>query len=76
VAHGKLQTILNYDTCLKLTKNADFILLRFADMLGYLKDREIPVEQANRLDRSNSVGKTETPVRVTDGLNRKPNTSS
>lgn len=36
----------NYDTVLKLTKNADFILLHFTDLLGYLKGRTIPSEQA------------------------------
>ena len=36
----------NYYTSLKLTKNADFILLHFTDLLGYLKGRTIPAEQA------------------------------
>jgi len=36
----------NFDTCLKLVKNADYILLHFTDLLGYLKGRTIPAEQA------------------------------
>jgi glutamine synthetase len=35
----------NFDTCLKLVKNADYILLHFTDLLGYLKGRTIPAEQ-------------------------------
>jgi glutamine synthetase len=36
----------NFGTQLKLMENADFILLHFTDMLGCLKGRTIPVEQA------------------------------
>jgi len=39
-------TIKNFDTCLKLLKNADYILLHFTDMLGFFKGRTIPVEEA------------------------------
>jgi glutamine synthetase len=45
MTYGKPQTILNYDTYLKLTKNADFVLLQFTDILGYLKGRTIPAEE-------------------------------
>lgn len=36
----------NFETYFKLMKNADFVLLHFTDMLGYLKGRTIPAEQA------------------------------
>jgi glutamine synthetase len=36
----------NFDTYMKLMKNADYILLHFTDVLGYLKGRTIPVEEA------------------------------
>jgi glutamine synthetase len=65
MAHGKLEAIPNYDTFLKLTKNADFILLHFTDMLGYLKGRTIPAEQAKNaltegvtFDGSSMIGGT------------------
>jgi glutamine synthetase len=37
---------LNLDTYLKLIKNADYVLLHFTDMLGLLKGRTIPAEEA------------------------------
>jgi len=46
MVYNKLKTIQNLDTCLKLIKNADFILLHFTDMLGFLKGRTIPAEEA------------------------------
>jgi len=46
MTYAKSQTIQNYDTYLKLMKNADYILLHFTDMLGYLKGRTIPAEQS------------------------------
>ena len=46
-----MQTNHNLDTCLKLVKNADYVLLHFTDLLGSLKGRTIPVEEAkNALD--------------------------
>jgi len=36
----------NFDTNLKLMRNADYILLHFTDMLGFLKGRTIPAEEA------------------------------
>jgi glutamine synthetase len=45
VEFAKLQEIQNLETCLKLTKNADFVLLHFTDVLGYLKGRTIPAEE-------------------------------
>lgn len=43
---NRTKPIQNYDTCLKLIKNADYILLHFTDMLGFLKGRTIPAEEA------------------------------
>jgi len=39
------QAIKSFDTCLKLAKNADYVLLHFTDILGFLKGRTIPVEE-------------------------------
>jgi len=65
MAHVKPQANPNYDTYIKLTKNADFILLHFTDMLGYLKGRTIPAEQAKNaltegvtFDGSSMIGGT------------------
>ncbi len=44
-----LKTNQNLDTCLKLIKNADYILLHFTDMLGSLKGRTIPAEEAENV---------------------------
>ena len=41
-----LQTTQNLDTCLKLVRNADYVLLHFTDVLGCLKGRTIPAEEA------------------------------
>jgi glutamine synthetase len=46
MVHAKSQTSRNFDTYLKLVKNADYILLHFTDMLGYLKGRTIPADEA------------------------------
>jgi len=46
MADNRPKTIQNYDTYLKLIKNADYILLHFTDMLGFLKGRTIPAEEA------------------------------
>jgi glutamine synthetase len=47
----------NLDTCLKLVKNADYVLLHFTDLLGYLKGRTMPVEEAkNALDEGVCFG--------------------
>jgi glutamine synthetase len=63
VAHGRSQTIDNYDTYFKLMRNADYILLHFTDMLGYLKGRTIPAGQSKNaltegvtFDGSSTVG--------------------
>jgi glutamine synthetase len=46
-----MQTNHYLDTYLKLVKNADYVLLHFTDLLGSLKGRTIPVEEAkNALD--------------------------
>jgi glutamine synthetase len=39
------QTRQNFDTYLKIIKNADYVLLHFTDALGFLKGRTIPVEE-------------------------------
>jgi glutamine synthetase len=44
--HDRLQAIQNYETCLKLTKSADYILLQFTDLSGLLKGRTIPSAEA------------------------------
>ncbi len=49
MAGGRLQTFENFDTYLKLMKNADYILLHFTDMLGYLKGRTVPAAQAKNV---------------------------
>jgi glutamine synthetase len=46
VVYERPQAIRNFDTCLKLMKNADYVLLHFTDMLGFFKGRTIPVEEA------------------------------
>jgi glutamine synthetase len=46
VIHDRLQAIQNLQTCKKLLKNADYILLQFTDLLGQLKGRTIPAEEA------------------------------
>ncbi len=40
--------IPNVDTYVNLTKNAQYVLLHFTDILGYLKGRTIPSEQTER----------------------------
>lgn len=47
MTHARPSLNQNYDTYLKLTENADFILLHFTDMLGYFKGRTIPAEQSH-----------------------------
>jgi len=44
--YDRSQATHNFDTCLKLMNNADYILLHFTDMLGLLKGRTIPTEEA------------------------------
>ena len=44
--HAELKENQNFDMCLRLVKNADYVLLHFTDMLGYFKGRTIPAEQA------------------------------
>jgi glutamine synthetase len=41
-----MRTNQNLETCLKLMKNADYILLHFTDLGGFLKGRTIPAEEA------------------------------
>jgi glutamine synthetase len=48
MAHAKLQTIQNFEAYSKLMKNADYILLHFTDLLGYLKGRTIPAAQVEK----------------------------
>ena len=44
MVHRSQQEIKNFAS-LKLVKNADYVLLHFTDMLGFLKGRTIPVEE-------------------------------
>lgn len=44
--HNKSKAIESLDMCLKLMKNADYALLHFTDMLGFLKGRTITAEEA------------------------------
>jgi len=37
------------DTCMKLMNHADYILLHFTDILGFLKGRTIPAEEAKKV---------------------------
>jgi glutamine synthetase len=46
VIRDRLQAIQNFETCGKLTKNADYVLLQFTDLVGMLKGRTIPSEEA------------------------------
>lgn len=46
MAYRKFGTRQNSGIYLKLLKNADYILLHFTDLLGFLKGRTIPVEEA------------------------------
>ena len=62
---NRLQTHPSFDAQLKLVKNADYVLLHFTDILGCLKGRTIPAEQAENaiaegvpFDGSSMVGGT------------------
>lgn len=44
--NSRSQVTQNFDTCLRLMKNADYVLLHFTDMFGFLKGRTIPTEEA------------------------------
>jgi len=46
MVYDRSQTTRNFDTCLKLMKNADYVLLHFTDILGSLKGRTISAEEA------------------------------
>jgi glutamine synthetase len=41
----RLQAIQNFETCMKLTRNADYVLLQFTDLFGLLRGRTIPTEE-------------------------------
>ncbi len=45
----KKTTLAYLDTYLKLMKNADYIILHFTDLIGYLKGRTIPSEEAEKV---------------------------
>lgn len=53
--HATGQPSYDVNTCLKLLKNADYVLLHFTDLLGSLKGRTIPSEEA-RDALENGVG--------------------
>jgi len=44
--YDRSQAAHNFDTCLKLMNNADYILLHITDILGLLKGRTIPTQEA------------------------------
>ena len=46
--YAKHHTDHDLETCLRLTKNADYILLHFTDALGYLKGRVIAAEEVGK----------------------------
>ena len=46
MVYDRSQTTRDFDTCLKLMKNADYALLHFTDILGSLKGRTISAEEA------------------------------
>ena len=46
MVYDRSQTTRDFDTCLKLMKNADYVLLHFTDILGSLKGRTISAEEA------------------------------
>ena len=46
MVYDRSKATQNFDTCLKLMNHADYILLHFTDMLGFLKGRTIPAEEA------------------------------
>jgi glutamine synthetase len=65
MVYAKTQAIQNFDMYLKLMRNADYVLLHFTDMLGYLKGRTIPAEEAKNaltdgvtFDGSSMIGGT------------------
>jgi glutamine synthetase len=43
--HDRLQAIQNLQTCLKISKNADYVLLQFTDIQGILRGRTVPADQ-------------------------------
>ncbi len=44
--YDRLHAIQDFDTCLKLMRNADYVLLHLTDMLGFLRGRTIPAREA------------------------------
>jgi glutamine synthetase len=44
--HKSARTNNDLETCLKLMRNADYILLQFTDLAGFFKGRTIPAEEA------------------------------
>ena len=47
--YGESRIIQNFDTCLKLIKNADYVILHFTDLLGFFKGRTIPEKEAENV---------------------------
>ena len=43
--HDRLQSIQNLQTCLRISKNADYVLLQFTDIQGILRGRTVPADQ-------------------------------
>jgi len=49
MVYNRPQNSQNFDTCLKLMNNADYILLHFTDILGSLRGRTVPAEEAENI---------------------------
>ena len=49
MSHSPFKATQNVDTCIKLMKNADYVLLHFTDLLGYFRGRTIPAEEAENV---------------------------
>jgi len=47
--YNEQQSTQNFEMCMKLLRNADYVLLHFIDMAGYFKGRTIPVEEAEKI---------------------------
>lgn len=45
MTHIQNQAISDFGTCLEFLKNADYVLLHFTDVLGYMRGRTIPAKE-------------------------------
>jgi glutamine synthetase len=66
-----MHTNHNLDTCLKLVKNAAYVLLHFTDLLGSPKGRTIAMEEAkSALDEGVGFGGSSITGAVSTGAKR------